>query len=83
MSDTMSARQGNAGASRRTVKIVLWSVSVLLMLLTIWQNWGMIDTKILFFTVTMPRIAYAGILLLAGFFLGLAASPVFRRNRNN
>ena len=67
-------------ASMRHVKLAVWVLAIVVAALTIWQNWGWIDTEILFIKITMPRVAFVSLLLLVGFVVGLTTPSVFRRH---
>jgi len=61
-------------------KIKLYASLVLLLLAAVvfLQNTETVDTRILFFTVSMPRAALLIISLLTGFAAGFAAGAFFR-----
>lgn len=52
-------------------KLITVSVLALLVVVVLLQNSGSIETKLLFVTVTMPRIILLSVTLLVGFVLGL------------
>jgi uncharacterized integral membrane protein len=73
--------QSRKRISIRRVKIVVWIVAIVVAAITIMQNWGSIDTQILFFKITLPRVVFVTLLLLVGFLLGLTAPSLLRRRK--
>ncbi|MBN2105044.1 hypothetical protein JW835_13465 [bacterium] len=53
------------------IKIILISVIVILSLIIILQNMKAVETKILFFTIIMPRIVFLLFMMGVGFILGI------------
>ena len=54
---------------------------VILVAVVVWQNWGPIDTTLLFVKISMPRAAFVGIVLLMGFVIGLITPSLLRRRK--
>ena len=53
------------------VKVLLLAVVALLIIVVVLQNTQAVETRILFITVTMPRVVLLLVTLLVGFVLGL------------
>ena len=67
--------------TRTKIKIVILLLVAGLIVTMICQNWGQVDTAILFTTIRMPRVALTAIWLLLGFVIGLITPGVLRHRR--
>jgi len=67
--------------TRTKIKIVILLLLATLISLTIWKNWGQVETNLLFATVLMPRVVFVAIWLILGVVIGLITPGVFRRRR--
>ena len=67
--------------TRTKIKIVILLLVAAVITTIICQNWGEVDTTILFAKIRMPRIVFVAILLLLGFVIGLVTPGMFRRRR--
>ena len=67
--------------TRRKIKLMIMLLVATLIAIMISQNWGQVDTTILFTTIRMPRVALVAIWLLFGFVLGLITPGILRRRR--
>ena len=63
--------------SPRNLKILVWCAVVAVVGIVIWQNWGEVDTPILFMTISMPRSLFMLLMLAVGFLIGIF-SPLRR-----
>lgn len=64
------------------VKLIALLVLAVLAIVLVLQNSQAVETRLLFFTVTMPRAALLGLTLLIGFACGiLVAIAVGKRNK--
>ena len=81
MQSEKAGRSGRPGTflTFRKVKILSWILGVVLAGVVVWQNWGPMDTTIVFIKIRMPRVAFVGIVLLVGFVIGLTSPSVFVR----
>lgn len=64
-------------------KLIIAIVLALLALVVILQNTQTVDTRILFFTVSMPRALLLLCTALLGFGIGLTVSMVSKRNQKD
>tara|TARA_R110000782_G_scaffold101029_7_gene187488 strand:- start:3137 stop:3376 length:240 start_codon:yes stop_codon:yes gene_type:complete len=55
----------------RNAKLVGIALSVIVILILIFQNRASVDTRVLFVTITMPRAVLLVVMLAVGFVLGL------------
>ena len=60
-------------------KLIAGGVSALIILIVVLQNTAVVETKILFLTVTMPRAALLIVTLGIGFGLGYLVAGLARR----
>lgn len=63
------------------VKLVFSSILAILVLIIVLQNTEPVETKILFFSITMPRAVFLVGTTLTGFALGVLASFIMSRSR--
>ena len=63
----------------RAIRIWCWLALAILAVVVLWQNWGEVETPILFMTVSMPRSLFILAMLGTGFLLGLLAPAPWRR----
>jgi uncharacterized integral membrane protein len=61
----------------RNFRILVWFAIVALAGIVVWQNWGEVDTPVLFMTIRMPRSLLMLLMLAAGFLIGIF-SPLRR-----
>lgn len=61
----------------RNLKILVWCTVVVLAGIVVLQNWGEVDTPVLFMTLSMPRSLFMLVMLAAGFLIGIF-SPLRR-----
>ena len=79
----------NADTSGPPLKFLTWTkirimvliVATALIAIMIYQNWGQVETTILFTKISMPRVAFVAIWLFLGFMIGLIMPGMFRRRR--
>ena len=62
-------------------KIYAALVAVVLMAIVIAQNTAVVETKILFMTIAMPRAALLGVTLLSGVVVGIVLTLNWGRKR--
>ena len=55
----------------KKLKLYLYLAAILLLSIVIFQNTAIVETKVLFMTITMPRAALLGVTLLAGIAIGV------------
>lgn len=67
--------------TRKRIKITILILAVILVAIMIWQNWGPVDTTILFIKIRTQRVVFVAILLLVGFVIGLITPSIFRRGK--
>jgi uncharacterized integral membrane protein len=67
--------------TRTKIKIMFLLLVAALIAIMIYQNWGQVDTTILFTKISMPRVVFVSIWLFLGFLIGLIAPGIFRRRR--
>ena len=65
--------------TRRVVHVACWLALASLAAIVSWQNWGEVETPILFMTVSMPRSLFILSMLAIGFLLGLLTPASWRR----
>ncbi len=63
----------------KNVKIILIILILSLAVVVALQNKQEVETKILFTTITMPRVLLLLSTLTLGFFIGLITASIFRR----
>ena len=63
------------------IKIIGISVLILLIVIVVLQNTERVDTKLLFFTITMPRALLLAATAAIGFIIGLMSSLKIRRSK--
>ena len=56
---------------KRVVKIAIPVVLAILLVIVVLQNREEVETHLLFYTVTMPQVALLGVMLVAGYLLGI------------
>ena len=61
------------------LKVVSVTVVVLLILIVILQNTESVETKIVFVSVSMPRVVLLTVTLLVGFWIGVVAANRMKR----
>jgi len=59
--------------TRTKIKIMFLLLVAALIAIMIYQNWGQVDTTILFTKISMPRVVFVSIWLFLGFVIGLIA----------
>ena len=67
--------------TRTKIKIMILLLVAALIAIMIYQNWGPVETPILFTKLSMPRVSFVGIWLFLGFVIGLITPGMFRRRR--
>ena len=65
--------------TRRAVHVSCGPALVVMAAIVSWQNWGEVETPILFMTVSMPRSLFILSTLATGFLLGLLTPASWRR----
>ena len=65
----------------KRIKFIGIGVLVLLVVIVVLQNTERVDTKILFFTITMPRALLLVATAAIGFIIGLMLSLKIRRGK--
>ncbi len=63
---------------RKIGRKVAFVVLAVLMVFVVWQNWGQVETPVLFMTVSMSRGLLMLLILAAGFVLGQLAPQVLK-----
>jgi len=63
------------------IKIMILIMVAALIAIMIYQNWGQVETTILFTKISMPRVVFVSIWLFLGFLIGLIVPGIFRRRR--
>ncbi|QDT34558.1 hypothetical protein Mal48_38200 [Thalassoglobus polymorphus] len=58
----------------KKAKIIASVIAALLVLIIVLQNTAVVETKVLFTTISMPRATLLFITLVVGFLLGLVAA---------
>jgi len=66
----------------RGVKIAIPVVLAILLVIVVLQNREDVETHLLFFTVTMPQVALLGVILVAGYLLGIITMLFVRRGNS-
>ena len=66
----------------RAVKIAIPVVLAILLVIVVLQNREDVETHLLFFTVTMPQVALLGVILVAGYLLGIITMLFVRRGNS-
>ena len=66
----------------RGVKIAIPVVLAVLLVIVVLQNREDVETHLLFFTVTMPQVALLGVILVAGYLLGIITMIFVRRGNS-
>ena len=66
----------------RAVKIAIPVVLAILLVIVVLQNREDVETHLLFFTVTMPQVALLGVILVAGYLLGIITMIFVRRGNS-
>ena len=61
----------------RNLRILIWCAVVAVAGIVVWQNWGEVNTPVLFMTIRMPRSLLMLLMLVTGFLLGIF-SPLRR-----
>jgi len=65
----------------RVIRIICWLALATLAVIVFWQNWGEVETPVLFMTVRMPRSIFILSVLGIGFLLGLLTlTPWLRKD---
>ncbi|MCF7804951.1 MAG: LapA family protein [Candidatus Marinimicrobia bacterium] len=65
----------------KTWKIITTLVVAVLVLIVVLQNTAAVETRILFFTLTLPRALLLFLTFLVGFILGLVVMLTGRRQK--
>ena len=65
----------------KRIKIIGISVLILLIVIVVLQNTERVDTRLLFFTITMPRALLLAATAAIGFIIGLMSSLKISRNK--
>ena len=65
----------------KRIKFIGIGVLVLLIIIVVLQNTERVDTKLLFFTITMPRALLLAATAAIGFIVGLMSSLKIRRGK--
>jgi len=69
-------------AAQSKLKRVSLGIVLLLILVVVLQNRESVDTRILFFTVSMPRVVLLLSAILTGFLGGFAMGAFYRRKKS-
>jgi len=64
---------------KRVVKIAIPVILAILLMTIVLQNREEVETHLVFYTVTMPQAALLGIMLMAGYLLGILTMIFVRR----
>ena len=64
---------------KRVVKIAIPVILAILLVTVVLQNREEVETHLLFYTVTMPQAALLGVILVAGYLLGIVTLIFIRR----
>ena len=67
-----AAREGSV--TMRRYKLYVSALALVLLVIVILQNTAAVETRILFFTLSMPRALLLALATLVGFILGLIAA---------
>lgn len=65
----------------KRIKLIGIGVLVLLIIIVVFQNTERVDTKLLFFTITMPRALLLAATAAIGFIVGLMSSLKIRKSK--